>query len=117
MERVEEALGRAAAAMVDVASRHIAATLLVSLALTGASLWLAATTLTVDTDSNRLLADLFPSLQDNVVVMIEADDAQDAVSALLKAGADANSRDGDGRTPAWYAARRGLPLIVEALRP
>ena len=41
----------------------------------------------------------------------------EVVAALLKAGADANSRDGDGRTPAWYAARRGLPLIVEALRP
>jgi len=97
MKRVEEALGQAAAAMVSASSRHIALTVTVSLALAGASLYLAATLLTVDTDSsrllsadrpvgitNRLLAELFPSLQDNIIVMIEADDGQDARDAALE---------------------------------
>lgn len=97
MKRVEEVLSRAAAAIVEASRSHIAVTLGASFALTVASLYLAATILTVDTDSsrllsedrpvgktNRLLVELFPSLQDNIVVMIEADDASDARDAALE---------------------------------
>ena len=97
MKRVEDALGRAAAAMVDAASTHVAATLGISLLLAAACTYAAIALLSVDTDSsrllskdrpvgitNRLLVDLFPSLQDNIVVMIEADEAQDARDTALE---------------------------------
>ena len=91
MNQIEDALGRTAAGIVRFSFSHIALTLTLGLVSTIVSLYLAATWLSVDTDSSRLLSDdmaagrtnrllveLFPSLQDNVVVMIEADDAQDA---------------------------------------
>ena len=97
MNQIEDALGRTAAGLVRFSFSHIAITLTLGLISTIVSLYLAATWLSVDTDSSRLLSDdmaagrtnrllveLFPSLQDNVVVMIEADDAQDARDVALE---------------------------------
>ena len=97
MNRVEDVLGRTAAGLVRLSFSHVAATLTLGLLSTVASLYFAATILSVDTDSSRLLSDdmaagytnrllveLFPSLQDNVVVMIEADEASDARDVALE---------------------------------
>jgi hopanoid biosynthesis associated RND transporter like protein HpnN len=97
MKQVEEVLGRVAAAIVEASVRHVALTLGLSLLLTIASLYGAVTMLEVDTDSDRLLAahlpvrqtnialaEAFPALQNNLVVMIEADDAEDARDAALE---------------------------------
>ncbi|MBW2385273.1 MAG: MMPL family transporter [Deltaproteobacteria bacterium] len=97
MKRVEEVLGRIAATIVEASYTHIALTLGASVLLTVASLFAAATMLKVDTDSSRLLSEdmpvgrtnralveLFPSLQDNIVVMIEADDADDARDVAIE---------------------------------
>ncbi|MDG2052115.1 MAG: MMPL family transporter [Myxococcota bacterium] len=97
MNRIEDALGRTAAGLVRFSFTHVAMTLTLGLISTVVCLYLAATLLCVDTDSsrllsvdmaagqtNRLLVELFPALQDNVVVMIEADDAQDARDVALE---------------------------------
>ena len=97
MQRVEEILGRAAATIVEASHSRIALTLGTCGLLAGISLYLAATILTVDTDSSRLLSEdmpvgrtnralvgLFPSLQDNIVVMIEADEADDARETAIE---------------------------------
>ncbi len=94
MTRVERILGRAAGSIVAFSSSHVVLVVLASVALTAVCGHLAATQLTVDTDSSRLLSEdmpvgrtnralveLFPSLQDNIVVMIEADHADDARAA------------------------------------
>lgn len=57
MTRIEDVLGRMTAAMIDASRRHVVVTLGASLLLTGVSLYVAATQLEVDTDSDRLLAD------------------------------------------------------------
>ena len=97
MKRVEDALGQAAAALVEASRSHLAVTLVACLLAAAASLYAAATMLEVDTDSSRLLSDkmaagrtnrllveLFPSLSDNIVVMIEADTAEDARETALE---------------------------------
>ena len=53
MKQVEEVLGRMAAAIVEASHSRIALTLGLSVLLTVASLYLAATILKVDTDSSR----------------------------------------------------------------
>jgi hypothetical protein len=97
MKRVEDVLGRVATSMVEASRSHLGITLAVCSLLTIASLYGAATMLEVDTDSsrllsedmaagrtNRLLVELFPSLQDNIVVLIEADEAPDARDTALE---------------------------------
>ena len=97
MKRVEEALGRAAAAVVETSISHLGLTFAASLLLTVGSLYAAATMLEVDTDSSRLLSEdmpvgrtnnelieIFPTLQDNIVVMIEADETDDARDVALE---------------------------------
>lgn len=96
MSRFEDALGRMAAAMVEAAHRAPRATVALSLLVACASGWAAARWLEVDTDSDRLLAshlpvrqtnlalaEAFPALRDNLVVMIEADDVDDARDAAI----------------------------------
>jgi hopanoid biosynthesis associated RND transporter like protein HpnN len=97
MKRVEDLLGHVAGAMVETSRAHRVLTVVASLLLTLASGYLAATLLSVDTDSSRLLSEdmpvgktnralveLFPELQDNIVVMIEADTGEDAREAALE---------------------------------
>ncbi len=97
MRRLEDVLGRGAAALVEASHRHFVLTLGLGLLLTVASLYAAATALEIDTDSDRLLAshlpvrrtnlalaEAFPALQNNLVVMIEADDPPDAREAALE---------------------------------
>ena len=97
MTRIEELIGRVAASLVRAACAHRLVTIGLSIVLAGAGVALAVGLLHVDTDSSRLLSPdrpvgrtnralvaLFPSLQDNVVVMIEADDADDARDAAVE---------------------------------
>jgi hypothetical protein len=97
MKRVEQALGSAAAAIVDTSVSHRRLTVALSVLLMIGSVYSATTWLEVDTDSSRLLSedrpvgktnraliDLFPSLQDNIVVMIEADETDDARDVALE---------------------------------
>jgi hopanoid biosynthesis associated RND transporter like protein HpnN len=89
----ERLLGGVAAAVVETSTRRPRLVLALSVLLTAASA-MAAAGLKVDTDSDRLLsADLrvgqtnralaaaFPDLQNNLVVMVEADDPADARAA------------------------------------
>ena len=97
MERVEEFLGGLASALVETSRARPWWTVALSILLTAVSTYLAATILTVDTDSDRLLAphlpvrqtnialeQTFPALRNNLVVMIEADEAEDAREAALE---------------------------------
>jgi hypothetical protein len=92
--RVERAYGRLAAALVETSSRHPWAVVLLCALLTAGSIYVAATILEIDMDSDRLLspelrvrqtnlalAEAFPDLQHNLVVMIEADAPADARAA------------------------------------
>ena len=91
--RVESALGRVAAFLVEGSRARPGAVALVSLALTAVSL-VAAVRLEVDSDPDRMIsAELpyrktnariersFPELVDNLVVVVEADAPADAQRA------------------------------------
>ncbi len=97
MKRVEAVLGRVAASLVDAARAHAVATVILCLLLGAGAVALALTQMQVDTDSSRLLSErmavgrtnralvaLFPALQDNIVVMIEADEADDARDSAVE---------------------------------
>lgn len=97
MNRVENAFGEVASWLVSVSCRRPAVTLAICLVVTAGALYAAATGLEVDTDSDRLLsehlpvrqtnialAEAFPALRDNLVVMIEADETADARDAAVE---------------------------------
>jgi len=86
--------GRLAAALVETSSRHPWAVVVLCALLTAGSIYVAATILEIDTDSDRLLspelrvrqtnlalAKAFPEMQHNLVVMVEADAPADARAA------------------------------------
>jgi hopanoid biosynthesis associated RND transporter like protein HpnN len=93
-ERFDRALGRLAAVLVEAAGRRPWLVLLLCAVFTAGSVFVAFMILEVDTDSDRLLspklrarqtnialAEAFPDLQNNLVVMIEADAGTDARAA------------------------------------
>ena len=92
--RFERLFGGVAASLVDASRARPLLVVVLCAALTAGSLWVAATILKVDTDSDRLLSpDLpvrqtnlaleaaFPDLHRNLVVVVEADDPADARTA------------------------------------
>ena len=98
--RFERLLGGVAAAVVEVAATRPRLVVGLCALLTAGSVYFAATGLEIDTDSDRLLsselsvrktnlalAETFPDLQNNLVVLIEADDAADARAAAEELGA------------------------------
>jgi hopanoid biosynthesis associated RND transporter like protein HpnN len=93
-EGFERVFGRLAAALVEACSRHPWVVLLLCSLFTAGSIHVALTILEIDTDADRLLspelsvrqtnlalAEAFPDLQNNLVVMIEADLPADARAA------------------------------------
>ena len=99
-EVFERVLGGIAARIVETSSGRPWLVVALCALMTVGSAYLAATRLTVDTDSDRLLyedpgvgqtnralAVAFPRLQNNLVVMIEADDPADARAASEELGA------------------------------
>ena len=91
---LERLFGRMAGALVDFSRTRPLLVIALCTALTAGSLWVAATILEVDTDSDRILSpDLpvrrtnlaleaaFPDLNRNLVVMVEADEPDDARAA------------------------------------
>lgn len=93
-EGPEKLLGNVAAAVVEGCARRPRLSVALCALLTAGSIWAAVTLLEIDTDSDRILssdlrvrqtnlalAKAFPDLQNNLVVMVEADDPDDARAA------------------------------------
>jgi hopanoid biosynthesis associated RND transporter like protein HpnN len=93
-DRFQRLFGDRAAMLVGISSARPRSAVALCALLTVGSVYLAATTLKVDTDSERVLsaelpvrqrniaiAEAFPELQNNLVVMVEADDPADARAA------------------------------------
>jgi len=93
-EGFERVLGGVTARIVETSSRRPWLVVALCALMTVGSVYLAATRLTVDTDSDRLLSEdpgvgqtnlalaaAFPKLRNNLVVMVEADDPVDARAA------------------------------------
>jgi predicted RND superfamily exporter protein len=98
-EGVYGRLGSGAAVLVGASSAR--PRLALCALLTAGSVYVAATILKVDTDSDRILssdlpvrqtnialAEAFPDLQNNLIVMVEADDPADARAAVEELGAE-----------------------------
>jgi predicted RND superfamily exporter protein len=94
--RIEKAISRAAGVFVDGAQKRPWQILAVAFLVTVAAAWAAATKLEVDTDPNTMLspelpfratairlADAFPALQDNLVIVVENDDPEAARTATI----------------------------------
>jgi len=97
-EQIDRTLSRWAATLVETARQRARAVVLVGLLATGVSIWLAATGLAVDSDPDRMtspdlpfritkaaLETSFPTLRDNLVLVVDADsgvDARDAAREL-----------------------------------
>ena len=109
----ERLLGDAAAALVETSKARPRVVVALAVLLTAGSIYVAVAILRIDTDSDRILnpnlpvrqtnialAEALPELQNNLVVMVEADDpddARDAAEALEAALARENSRGAHAR--------------------
>jgi predicted RND superfamily exporter protein len=99
-EPIDRRLSQLAAALVAASQRRPRAVVAVGLVVTAASLWLAATGLAVDSDPDRMtspdlpfrqtkraLESAFPTLRDDLVIVVEADAGADARAAAREMGA------------------------------
>ena len=95
--KIDRILSRWAAALVEASRRRARSVVLLGSLLTAASLWLAATGLVVDSDPDRMtspdlpfrvtkraLEAAFPTLRDNLVLVVEADSGRDARAAAAE---------------------------------
>lgn len=98
-EQIDRRLSQLAEALVTTSQRHARAVVAIGLLVTAAALWLAATGLAVDTDPDRMtspdlpfrktkahLEQAFPTLRDDLVIVVDADSGTDAVAAAQELG-------------------------------
>ena len=125
LSRTEELLGGVAVALVETSRAWPRLVVGLCALLTASSIYVAATILDVDTDSDRLLsrelpvrqtnlalAEAFPELQHNLVVMVEAEDPADARSAAEQLAA--RLRQEPERYPGVLLLGIGLVLMLAA---
>jgi len=118
---IDRRLSQLAAALVAASQRRARAVVAIGLAATAGALWLAATGLEVDSDPDRMTApDLpfrvtkraleaaFPTLRDNLVLVVEADAGDDALAAAREL---AERLGEDAERFGWVALPGGGPFF------